>query len=1017
MPRIDETAYRQLKAVPTERELRELYTPTLDERHLARQHTTGRPALVAFLVLLKTFQHLGYAISLASVPMPIVSHVAKLMDCQVTGQDLINYDLSGTRRRHLQVIRMHLQIVASGDAMREAMEQAMREACESKDEVIDLINIAIEQLIRQRFELPAFSTLERAAKRIRAEVTSGLHTQVTTTIMPAEQEAIDRLFLVDAETGESTWQALKVDPQNPTLSHFEALMARASWLLALPISTEVLASVPDAKIQRFATEALALDANRMKHLQVRKRSTLALSLLRVQRAQILDDIAEMFCKRMLKIQHQGQEAFDLAQKAASARVTRLIEALRDVTSAYEKEGTVDERMKAIDVVYGGASAQILNDCETQLALLAHTSLPFLRTFVSRHRASLFRFLSTVTLHSPHQNKAIEEAIQFLQANEHRSGKYLRTARVEHHKGSPPKIIPLVDLSWMSDTWRRIVTGKAGRKIIPERVDRQHFEACVFTQILWDVKTGDLYVEGSDRYANTWAQGISWETYTESVDAYGQMMGFPVDGPGFVAHLKTWLSTIANETDQAFPNARVTIERGEPVIHKAPRRKSPTGLRQLEKLLALKLKDAHILDLMADVQHWLNWCGCFGPLSGFETKLEDATLRQMLTVFAYGSHMGPAQMARSFAAIHARHIAWIHHEHMSEEKLDESITRVVNGYHHFDLPYRWGSGKRASADGTKWEVYTHNLLAEYHIRYGGYGGIGYYHVSDTYIALFSRFIPCGVHEAIYILDGLLKNESEIKPVEVTGDTQAQNAVVFGLAHLLGIRLMPRIRNWKDLTLYRPTPQSRYEHINTLFSGDIDWDLIERHVPDLLRIVLSIKNGTITASTILGKLNTYSHKNQLYQAFRELGRVIRTGFLLQYVGDPELRAIIQRETNKSESFNGFAKWLAFGNGGVIPTNNRREMRKYLKYNHLLANLVIFANVALLTDALNELTSEGHHVDPEAVAALSPYMTQHLVRFGIYHMDHTRRPKPLTYQVSFDPEKAQEVGEEGNERMSGA
>lgn len=147
------------------------------------------------------------------------------------------------------------------------------------------------------------------------------------------------------------------------------------------------------------------------------------------------------------------------------------------------------------------------------------------------------------------------------------------------------------------------------------------------------------------------------------------------------------------------------------------------------------------------------------------------------------------------------------------------------------------------------------------------------------------------------------------------------------------------------------------------------------------------------------------------------MIRTGFLLQYVGDPELRAIIQRETNKSESFNGFAKWLAFGNGGVIPTNNRREMRKYLKYNHLLANLVIFANVALLTDVLNELASEGHHIDPEAVAALSPYMTQHLVRFGIYHMDHTRRPKPLNYQVSFDPEKAQEERKEGSERMSGA
>ena len=56
MPRIDETAYRQIKATPTDRELRELYPPTLDERLLAQEHTTGRSARVTFLVLLKTFQ-------------------------------------------------------------------------------------------------------------------------------------------------------------------------------------------------------------------------------------------------------------------------------------------------------------------------------------------------------------------------------------------------------------------------------------------------------------------------------------------------------------------------------------------------------------------------------------------------------------------------------------------------------------------------------------------------------------------------------------------------------------------------------------------------------------------------------------------------------------------------------------------------------------------------------------------------------------------------------------------------
>ena len=73
--------------------------------------------------------------------------------------------------------------------------------------------------------------------------------------------------------------------------------------------------------------------------------------------------------------------------------------------------------------------------------------------------------------------------------------------------------------------------------------------------------------------------------------------------------------------------------------------------------------------------------------------------------------------------------------------------VINAYNRFALPKYWGSGKRASADGTKCSLYDQNLLSEYHVRYGGYGGIGYYHVPDMYIALFGHFIPCGVHEAV------------------------------------------------------------------------------------------------------------------------------------------------------------------------------------------------------------------------------------------------------------------------------
>jgi TnpA family transposase len=73
---------------------------------------------------------------------------------------------------------------------------------------------------------------------------------------------------------------------------------------------------------------------------------------------------------------------------------------------------------------------------------------------------------------------------------------------------------------------------------------------------------------------------------------------------------------------------------------------------------------------------------------------------------------------------------------------------------------------------------------------------YHHVADNYIALFSHFIPCGVWEAVYIIEGLLKNVSDAEPDTIHADTQGESYPVHGLAHLFGFDLLTRIRNWKD-----------------------------------------------------------------------------------------------------------------------------------------------------------------------------------------------------------------------------
>ena len=129
---------------------------------------------------------------------------------------------------------------------------------------------------------------------------------------------------------------------------------------------------------------------------------------------------------------------------------------------------------------------------------------------------------------------------------------------------------------------------------------------------------------------------------------------------------------------------------------------------------------------------------------------------------------------------------------------------------------------------------------------------------------------------------------------------------------------------------------------------------------------------------------------------LGGAVRTGFLMQYINDPQLRSTIHAGTNKSESFNAFLQWLAFGSGGTLTSNNRDELRKRIKYNHLMANCLIFYNVAEMSRILNDLSQEGYKIEPEAVAGLNPFLTGHANRLGQYDLDLNRQPLVFNYEL---------------------
>lgn len=983
MASIERTAYPQFKRNPIVRELVVAYTPTDAELAFITASARQPGHRLTLALLLKSFQRLGYFPAVDEVPAAVVRHIRNALRFRV---QIKPADVQPNKRyRYFQRIRAYLQVRAYADGGLDVAARAIHEAAAVMDNPADLINVAIEQLVRDRIELPAFSALDRLARRIRTLVNGRYFALIDARLTADEKQRLDDLLVVTEASIKSPLQAIKRLPKRSSLQHFQELIDHIAALGELVGGEQHLGDVPELKRKHFAAEARALDAAELRDFRSAKRHALLLCLIHRARVQARDDLAEMFIKRMSNIHNRGKEELERLRARYREKTEAIVATMSDVIRVLDHhpgDTEAGREIRRLVVTRGGV--QILQaDCDAIAAHSGDNHLPLLWPFYKSHRATILRMVRMLDLESTTEDRSLIDAIELMLMQERARGDWLDEP---------------VDLAFTTQLWRKTITHRTGQG--EERIHRRLFEVCVFSSLANELKSGDVAVRGSETYADYREQLLPWEQCEPLLENYCRKVGLPATPVGFVNALQVKLMQIADLTDQGYlENGQVIVgDDGLPVLKRHKAKDMGSGARALETAILDRLRERSVIEILCDVAHWTRWNRHFGPLSGSDAKIDQPTERYVLTAFTYGCNLGPAQAARHLRGAASAHmLSFVNRRHVDANKLAAACRDIINSYAGLQLPKCWGDGKRAAADGTKYDLYDQNLLASYHIRYGGYGGIAYHHVSDTYVALFSHFIPCGVWEAVYIIDGLLKNTSDIQPDTVHADTQGQSLPVFGLSHLLGIQLMPRIRNWRDYRFFRPDEDSRYEHIDALFRENVDWDLIETHWKDLMQVVLSVKSGKIAASTLLRKLGNYSRKNRLYQAFRALGAAVRTLFLLQYISDRELREQITASTNKVEAYNGFAKYFFFGGEGVIADNDPVEQEKAIKYNDLVANEVIFHNVVEQSRIIKSLIRSGWKITREDVAALSPYVTSHVKRFGDYLIDVEAIPEPYELDLA--------------------
>lgn len=229
MTALNRTAYPYFKQSPNPEELAELYTPTEAELALATQRVRQVPNRLSFLVLLKSFQRLGYFPHPEVVPAAVISHIRKQLGLDAT---VSAFAPEASRRRYYQVIRNYLQVKPYSSVAKQVAAKAIEAAVGVMDHPTDLINVAVETLVKESYELPAFSTLERLAKHLRALNHTELYRQVSSQLNQAERDYLDGLIArPDAEV-KAFLNRLKAAPKSEKLTHLVQLQQTFDELMS-----------------------------------------------------------------------------------------------------------------------------------------------------------------------------------------------------------------------------------------------------------------------------------------------------------------------------------------------------------------------------------------------------------------------------------------------------------------------------------------------------------------------------------------------------------------------------------------------------------------------------------------------------------------------------------------------------------------------------------------------------------------------------------------------------------------
>ena len=834
------------------------------------------------------------------VPTNVVYYIAKQLTIDVG--KLNDYQKSAIRWEHTREICNEYGYSNFTDQLNHfrLVRWLYTRAWLSSERPIVLFDLATNRCVEQKILLPGVTTLARLVAQICERSSQRLWKKLSRFPNQEQLQKLNGLLSVDPKVRQSKLDYLRHPPTVVSPNGIVKALERLNIIRSLGASSWNSSGIPMGKIHKLSRAASVARAQIISRMPEDKKLAHLVAFAIVFTSTAQDDVIEVLDKYLLELFKRTNSRGDKNKLRSSKALSKSIRKILEAFEVLLDEKTSDEEVR--NAIFSKTSKNDLKQAFHKVDSLTKS----LESTVSFHElfqnySSVRKFLpalfESVDFKTGLSGQKVLDAWDFIKKSEGRKQK-------KFYKNAPIEEIP--------DSWK-----SATQK------DNNTVYACGYTFWVLDkmhqgIRNREIFISGSSQYDDPKAQllqGEAWESVRNNV----------LNTSKWTSSAAESIAPLVDELDPAYKYTVERLKENEYVRFEEVSGRRCLILSNLEKreeTVSYKFLNAKVKELLPridlpililEVNKWTNFLSCFTHINGGNSRVSDLDISLCAVIIARACNIGLEPVIQDgIDALTYDRLTWVEQNYIRAETIE--LARIIlNGFHSkLALAQKWGKGEVVSADGTRLIVPVKSITPGCNSKYFGIrkGITNYSLISDMFDELNFLLQSGASKDSIYLPQCVLEQPTAMKPKEIMTDTGGYSDLIFGIFGLLEYQFSPRLADISSSRFWRIDMAADYGDLNSLSKNKINLNIIYDNWEDILRVMGSLKLGTVNPTNLIKMLQRGGKPTVLGRAITEVGRIYKTLYQLTYIDDPIYRRAILTQLNKGETRNSLTDAVNYG-----------------------------------------------------------------------------------------------------------